>query len=93
MLKTQSELVTARGKNVLFVKNERRKSLDEITAKFNESTPVKLFKVSRRTVQRELHSLGYKRRVVCKKMGIREVNRKKRLQYARGKVHWTVDRT
>jgi mannose-6-phosphate isomerase-like protein (cupin superfamily) len=25
-------------------------------------------------------------------MGIREVNRKKRLQYARGKVHWTVDR-
>ena len=42
--------------------------------------------------KRELHSLGNKRRVVCKKMGIREANRKKRLQYARGKVHWSVDR-
>ena len=47
--------LTALGKNVLsrIVKNERRKSLDDIIAKFNESTPVK---VSRRTVQRELHS-------------------------------------
>ena len=51
MLKTQSEpadqnhpLALLGEKNVLsrFVKNESRKSIHEIIAKFNESTPVKV---------------------------------------------------
>ena len=57
--------------------SSRRKSLCEITAKLNGVTPVK---VSRRTVQRELHAVDYFKRTVAKKLGVKEVNRKKRLQ-------------
>jgi hypothetical protein len=47
--------------------------------------------VSKRTVQRSLYQEGYNRRVVKKKVRIREVNRKKRVKWARGKLHWRIE--
>lgn len=89
--KGHPKLLTVRGENALtrIVKKGRRKTLNDITAELNSDTPVKL---SRRTVQRELKRLGYNRRTVAKKLGVREVNRKKRLQFCRGKLHWTANR-
>ena len=85
------KLLTVRGKNALsvIVKKGRRKSLCEITSELNEVSPVK---VSRRTVQRELHAADYFKRTVAKKLGVKEVNRKKRLQYCRGKLYWSFER-
>lgn len=70
------------------VKKDRRKTLTEITDEYNRSLPNS---VSKRTIQRELHHQQYWRRTVAKKLGVREVNRKKRLQYCRGKLTWEVD--
>ena len=47
--------------------------------------------VSKRTVQRSLYQEGYNRRVVKKKVRIREVNRKKRVKWAREKLHWRIE--
>jgi hypothetical protein len=47
--------------------------------------------VSKRTVQRSLYQEGYIRRVVKKKVRIREVNRKKRVKWAREKLHWRIE--
>lgn len=71
------------------VKNNRRRSLSEITSTCNESTPQKL---SRRTVQRRLHEHGYHRRVVLKITTISAQNRVKRRAFCRSHLHWTVDR-
>ena len=70
---------TNRDRNALkrLVKSNRRLTLQDITAKLNECK-TKTF--SQKTVQRELHSEGYKRRLVKKKMVVREVNRKKRVK-------------
>jgi transposase len=65
----------------------RRATLKDITAEFNDCTPVA---VSRRTVQRKLHFIGYTRRSVRKKIGIRTVNKKKRIAWCRGKLYCTV---
>jgi hypothetical protein len=43
--------------------------------------------LSKRTVQHSLYQEGYNRRVVKKKIRIREVNRKKRVKWAREKLH------
>ncbi|CAG2250206.1 unnamed protein product [Mytilus edulis] len=82
--------VTKRAENTLsrIVKTSRRSTLKDITKEFNTRTPAK---VSRRTVQRKLHELGYTRRSVRKKIGIRVVNQKKRVVYCRSKLHWTVN--
>ena len=61
------------------VKTSRRATLKDITVEFNERTPVA---VSRRT--------GYTKRSVRKKIGIRITNKKKRIAWCRGKLHWTV---
>ena len=81
--------VTKRAENTCFrvVKTSRRATLKDITAEFNERVPVA---VSPRTVQRKLHFFGYTRRSVRKKIGIRTVNKKKRIALCRGKLHWTV---
>jgi transposase len=71
------------------IKNNKRRSLSEITSTFNESTPQKL---SRRTVQRRLHEHGYHRRVVLKTTTISARNRVKRRAFCRSHLHWTVDR-
>lgn len=60
-----------------FVKKSRRASLKDITTEFNRSALVNL---SRRTIQRKLHVLGYTERSVRKPIGIREVNKRKELQ-------------
>lgn len=82
--------ITARGQTALsrIVKKDRRESLSDITKEYNKSVPKT---VSKRTIQRELHRQQYWRRTVAKKLGVREVNRKKRLQYCRGKLTWKVD--
>jgi transposase len=70
------------------VKTNRRCSLSDITAKFNEE---RQNPVSKRTVQHNLHKNNYRRSVAKKKLVIKEVNRKKRLAWCRGKRQWTVD--
>lgn len=70
------------------VKVNRRLHLGEISSQFNQVTPVK---VSRRTVKRNLHKLGYKRCTVRKCMGIRETNRKKRLAWCMARKFKTVN--
>jgi hypothetical protein len=35
--------------------------------------------------------MKYTRRCLRKKIGIREVNKKKRMAWCRGKLHWTVE--
>ena len=67
---------TNRERNALkrLVKSNRRLTLQDITAKLNERK-TKTF--SQKTVQRVLHSEGYKRRSAKKKMVVREENRKK----------------
>jgi hypothetical protein len=54
-----------------------------VTTRFNENRETR---VSKRTVQRSLYQEGYNRRVVKKKVRIREVNRKKRVKWAREKL-------
>ena len=71
------------------VKSNRRKSLDDITLIFNERCPRA---VSRRTIQRQLHELGYSRRRVDKTLGVREYNKKMRCGWCRGILLWTVNR-
>ncbi|CAG2190337.1 unnamed protein product [Mytilus edulis] len=70
------------------VKKHRRKSLSEITNIFNESIDRPF---SKRTVERKLHSDGFHKRSVKKKIRIREVNKKKRVAYCRGNLHKTVN--
>ena len=59
---------------------------NDCTAEFNERTPVVVY---RRTVQIKLHFLGYIRRSVRRKIGIRTVNKKKWIAWCRVKLHWT----
>ena len=53
--------MSGKGNTLLsgIVKSNRRKSLDDITSIFNERCPRA---VSRKTIQRKLHELGYSRR-------------------------------
>ena len=69
------------------VQNNRRQTLGDLTARFNNSTPYKIFK---RTVQRRLHGAGFKWRVIAKPITIRSVNRAKRRAFCRAKYHWNV---
>lgn len=69
------------------VKSDRRRPLRDISAAFN-STGVEACSV--RTVQRNLHFLGYKRRSVRKRVAISDVNKKKRIYWCRTKLTWKV---
>ena len=62
------------------VKSNRRNTLSDITATFNENRDNN---VSKRTVQRHLHKNGYHRRVMRKKLVIKQVNRTKRVQWCK----------
>ena len=81
---------TNRERNALkrLVKSNRRLTLQDITAKLNE---YKTKTFSQKTVQRVLHSEGYKRRLAKKKMMVREANRKKRLKWCKQRRSRTVD--
>ena len=83
--------MSGRGNTLLsrIVKSNRRKSLDDITSIFNESCPRA---VSRRTIQRKLHELGYSRRRVAKTLGVREYNKKRRCGWCKERLLWTVNR-
>lgn len=77
-------LVDERGDRQLFrlLKRNRRQSLCDLTNEFNKVTPTK---VSKRTVQRRLHSAGYKNRKIRKAITLSEVNRKRRLLWCRAR--------
>ena len=81
--------MSGRGNTLLsrIVKSYRRKSL--VTSVFNERCPRA---VSRRTIQRKSHELGYSRRRVAKTLGVREYNKKRRCGWCREKLLWTVKR-
>ena len=81
---------TNRDRNALkrLVKSNRRLTVQDITAKLNECK-TKTF--SQKTVQRVLHSEGYKRRLAKKKMVVREANRKKRVKWCKERTGRTVD--
>ena len=70
------------------VKINRRKTLKDATARFNQRTGCN---VSSRTVCRRLFWEGYNRRVVSKKITISQVNRQRRVGFCCRKLHWTVD--
>ena len=70
------------------MKVNRRSSLSDITAKFNEEN---VNSVPKRTVQRHLHNHDFKRRVMKKKVVVKEGNRKKRLSWCRIKRKWTIN--
>ena len=79
-----------RDRNALkrLVKSNRRLTVQDITAKLNECK-TKTF--SQKTVQRVLHSEGYKRRLAKKKMVVREANRKKRVKWCKERRGRTVE--
>ena len=70
------------------VKQNRRQSLSDITSSVNERIPVN---VSKRTIQRHLHRLGYKKRVVRKRLTVSKINRKRRCSWCRVRLNWKVD--
>ena len=73
---------------IRLARTNRKTPLAELTNKFNQHRPSQ---VSKRTTKRCLYRNGYHRRVVKKKVRIREVNRKKRVNWCRGKVGWPVN--
>ena len=81
---------TNRDRNALkrLLKNNRRLTLQDITAKLDEW---KTDTFSKKTVQRVLHSEGYKRRLAKKKMVVREANRKKGVLWCKERRSRTVD--
>lgn len=83
-------LFTKRNENKLSrtVKQNRRKSLQEITTMVNE---VSDHSFCTKTVQRKLSDMGFKRRVVKKKVLVRAINKKKRILWCRERRHWTVE--
>ena len=82
--------VTRRGEVRLLrtVKKNRGKVLREITNDFNEGGVVR---VHPKTIQRYLHNNNIFRRVVRKKMVVREVNKKKRLSWCLERRRWTFN--
>lgn len=86
----RKKLFTARDTTQLsrVVKENRRRSLQDITAIINEGNE---HSFSTKTVQRKLSDLGYKRRAAKKQVVIREVNKRKRVAWARDRKNWTVD--
>lgn len=67
------------------VKSNRRRTLTDISALYNENTPQKLPK---RTIQRRLHRSGIHRRVVKKTITVLKQNRLKRRLFCRSHLHW-----
>jgi transposase len=70
------------------VKENRRKSIKEICALFKEENHVE---ISTRTVARRLKAVGFKKRVVKKKIVISDVNKNRRRGWCRSRLHLTVD--
>ena len=73
---------------IRLIKKDRRQSLKDLTKEFNNSIPEH---VSKRTVQRKLHSQRFKRQSVSKQLTISERNQKMRVKWCRECIHWTVN--
>ena len=73
---------------VKVVKENRNKTLEEITENFNT---VMNISVSSRTIQRTLHEMGYSGHAAKKKPFISEQNRKKRFGWCRMHKNWTTE--
>src|SRR6185436_18205547 len=73
---------------IKITKNNRNKTLEEITEDFNEiiNKPV-----SSRTIQRTLHQEGYSGHAAKKKPFISEINRKKRYGWCRMRKNWITE--
>ena len=86
----RKRLFTDRDTNQLsrVVKQNRRRPLQDITTIINEG---KDHSFCTKTVQRKLKDLGYKRRVAKKQVVVREVNKKKRVAWAKERKDWSVD--
>ena len=69
------------------VRGNRRKTLEDLTNKFDNTSVDNL---SSGTVRRRLFESGYKRRVISKKITIRKENRARRCSFCRQKLTWTV---
>ena len=84
------KLFTARDESQLdqLVKRERRAPLRDITANFNEN---KDRTFSSKTIARKIKRLGYKRRVLKKKVVIRVENKKKRVSWSKARRYRTVE--
>lgn len=82
-----AKLSDSDSRKLLRLVKENRK-LSDITALFNENRDSI---VSKRTVQRSLYKQAYFRRVVRKRIRIREANIKARLSWCRGNRFKTVD--
>ena len=69
-------------------KVNRTQTLREITSTFNQCRD-RTF--SQKTIQRELHKQGIKKLTVRKTLRVTDVNRRKRVEWCRGKRYRTVD--
>lgn len=83
-------LFTKRDENKLSrtVKQNRRKSLQDITSLVNEGND---HSFCTKTIQRKLSSMGFKRRAVKKKMIVRDINKKKRVSWCQERKDWSVE--
>ena len=70
------------------VKVNRRQTLTDITHEVNSKLPSS---VSSRTVRRRLRFFRFTRRKTRKTLTIRSANRTRRINWCRGKLHWTVN--
>lgn len=86
----RKRLFTQRDENKLsrIVKENRRRSLQDITTIINED---KDHRFCTKTIQRKLSGLGYKRRVIKKKVVVRDTNKKKRVSWCKERRQWTVE--
>ena len=83
-------MFTKRDENKLSrtVKQNRRKSLQDITTMVNEGSN---HSFCTKTIHRKLKGMGFKRRAVKKKMVVRNINKKKRVQWCKERKDWTVE--
>lgn len=69
------------------IREDRSATLVDITNKFNNQNHVQ---VCKRTIQRALYKFDYKKRSIRKKLGVRAVNRLRRVHWCRTHLTWTV---
>ena len=69
------------------LRGNRMASLVDITNNFNNDSQIG---VCKRTIQRCLHRCDFRKPGIRKKMGVRAVNRVRRVSWARTKLGWTV---
>ena len=83
-------LFTQRDENKLSrtVKQNKRRSLQDINSIINEGRD---HTFSTKTIQRKVSGLGYKRRLVKKKVVVKGVNKKKRVSWCKERRYWTVE--